>query len=34
MVGMGAVVIKDVDDRVMVVGNPARKIKMGDVRAF
>ena len=34
VVGMGSVVIKDVDDRVMVVGNPARKIKMGDVRAF
>ena len=34
VVGMGSVVIKDVDDRVMVVGNPAKKIKMGDVRAF
>lgn len=34
VVGMGTVVIKDVSDRVMVVGNPARPIKMGDLRAF
>ena len=32
--GMGAVGIKNVSDRVMVVGNPARAIKMGDLRAF
>lgn len=34
VVGMGTVVIKTVSDRVMVVGNPARPIKMGDLRAF
>ena len=34
VVGMGAVVIKSVSDRVMVVGNPAKAIKMGDLRAF
>lgn len=34
VVGMGTVVIKAVSDRVMVVGNPARPIKMGDLRAF
>ena len=34
VVGMGAIVIKSVSDRVMVVGNPARAIKMGDLRAF
>ena len=34
VVGMGTVVIKNVSDRVMVVGNPARPIKMGDLRAF
>lgn len=32
--GMGAVVIKDVPDRAMVVGNPAKIVKIGEVRAF
>lgn len=34
VVGMGSVVIKDVPDKTLVVGNPALVIKTGNVRAF
>lgn len=32
--GMGAVVVKDIPDKTMAAGNPAKIIKTGDIRVF